>query len=77
MRWPLNWPRTRIFVVDNDPYYDDSLRLLEQMAISKIDCQMTVFEGLGHSFLEMEGKVPQCAGAVRETIRLMDKLLDN
>lgn len=77
MRWPIGWPRTKIFVGDRDPYYDDSLRLLEQLVMNKVDTQMTVFEGLGHNFLELENKVPQCSGAVREIIRVMDKLLDS
>lgn len=75
-RWPLAWPPTRIVVGDKDPYFDDSLRLLELMVGSRVDCQMTIFEELGHDFLHLDTQISQCQGAVRESERVLESLLD-
>lgn len=72
----MRWPKTRIVVGDRDPYFDDSLRLLELMVLSKIDCEMTVFEELGHDFLHLDTQITQCQGAVREAERVLEGLLD-
>ena len=38
MRFPIKWPRTIIQVGAKDPFYDDSLLMMERMISSDIDC---------------------------------------
>lgn len=60
MRFPLKWPRTKIVVGEHDPLYDDSLKTMERMVKSGIDCHCEVYRNMSHGFLNLNMIIPEC-----------------
>lgn len=58
--FPKKWPKTIIQVGAEDPLYDDSIKMMERMVSSKIDCECQVYENLSHGFLNLEFLISEC-----------------
>lgn len=74
-RFPLRWPKTIIQVGAQDPLYDDTLKIMERMASSKIDCECQVYENLPHGFLNLEFIIPECLKTIKDSVTHLQKLL--
>ena len=65
-------PRVRIITGDNDPLYDDCLKIVEKFADAGVDVKCDVFRGAPHGALSF-----YTPGGVKESKVFYDKSLEN
>lgn len=65
----MKWPKTKIVVGAEDPLYDDSLKTMERMVESEIDCECHVYDKLSHGFLSLDFVIPECEQTIKDSIK--------
>ena len=59
-------------VGSEDPLFDDSLKTMERMISSGIDCSCLAYEDMPHGFMNMDFVLPECQQTVLDSINLLN-----
>ncbi len=62
-------------VGDQDPLFDDSLRLCQRMVEARIDVNCRVYKNMSHAFLSLEKVVARGEEAIVDSIVLLKECL--
>ena len=74
-RFPLKWPRSMLAAGSRDPLYDGTLRMMERMVESKVECECTVYEGLPHGFFGMSKLLKQGDNPGQQAVQQLKRLM--
>ena len=74
-RFPLKWPKTLMTMGSHDPLSDAAILMMEKMVPSGIDCELILYEGIGHCLVGLGCVLEKGERPDMEAVKHLKKLM--